>query len=116
MIALPWLVSHPFFDSRLTVWVGLFTRKPITEDFVPLLPWMGVMWWGVAAGHWMLAHRPHWLSGPLPQRGRVVFDSLAWLGRHALSFYLLHRPRVLIGGLFGSSRGGHFVGCVVCAG
>ena len=27
-------------------WLGLITRKPVTEDYVPLLPWLGVMWWG----------------------------------------------------------------------
>jgi len=29
-------------------WLGLITRKLVTEDYVPLLPWLGVMWWGVA--------------------------------------------------------------------
>lgn len=99
LIALPWLFGHPFFDTRLTAWVGLITRKPITEDFVPLLPWMGVMWWGMAAGRWMLQQRPDSLAGPLPEQGRAVLGSLAWLGRWSLSFYLLHQP-VLIGILF----------------
>ncbi|HMR71321.1 MAG TPA: heparan-alpha-glucosaminide N-acetyltransferase, partial [Rubrivivax sp.] len=56
-ILLPQWVAHPFFDSRWTNWVGLVTHKPVTEDFVPLLPWLGVMWWGAAAGQWLLAHR-----------------------------------------------------------
>jgi uncharacterized membrane protein len=43
-IALPHLVRDSFFDSRFTNWVGLVTRKPITEDYAPLLPWIGVMW------------------------------------------------------------------------
>lgn len=38
------------FNAPWLNWLGLITRKPITEDYVPLLPWMGVMWWGVAAG------------------------------------------------------------------
>ena len=54
---LPHFAQHPFFDSRLTNWVGLITRKPVTEDYAPLLPWLGVMMWGLAAGQWMLAHR-----------------------------------------------------------
>jgi uncharacterized membrane protein len=32
-------------------WLGLIGYKPITEDYVPLLPWLGVMWWGMAAGN-----------------------------------------------------------------
>ena len=91
-LVLPLLVADPFFDSRLTNWVGLVTRKPVTEDFVPLLPWLGVLWWGMAIGGWLLAYRRAWLAGALP-RG---FASLALLGRWSLSFYMLHQP-VLIG-------------------
>ena len=39
-------------------WLGLITRKPITEDYVPLLPWLGVMWWGVAAGAFKASANP----------------------------------------------------------
>ncbi|HEX6362877.1 MAG TPA: heparan-alpha-glucosaminide N-acetyltransferase [Albitalea sp.] len=88
------LVQHPFFDTRLTDWVGLATRKPATEDYVPLLPWIGVMWWGLAAGQWVLEHRRAWLSGALPR----ALGPLAVLGRWSLTFYMLHQP-VLIGSI-----------------
>ena len=91
-IALPRLVQHPFFDSRATDWIGLVTHLPVTEDYVPVLPWLGVMWWGVAAGRWILARRARWLAGPLPAAARP----LAALGRWSLTFYMLHQP-VLIG-------------------
>ncbi len=93
-LLLPHLVQHPFFDMRLTNWVGLVTRKPVTEDWVPVLPWLGVMLWGLAAGRWMLARRPAWLAGHVPARARP----LATLGRWSLSFYMLHQP-VLIGAI-----------------
>jgi uncharacterized membrane protein len=93
-LLLPWFVQHAFFDSRLTNWVGLVTRKPVTEDWVPVLPWLGVMLWGLAAGQWLLARRRSVLGGPLPAATRP----LAWLGRWSLSFYMLHQP-VLIGSL-----------------
>ena len=91
-LALPHLVQHPFFDTAATNWVGLVTRKPITEDYVPVLPWLGVMWWGLAAGQWLLARRRALLAGPLP----AGLQPLALLGRWSLSFYMLHQP-VLIG-------------------
>jgi uncharacterized membrane protein len=91
-LVLPQVAAHPFFDSRWTNWVGLVTRKPVTEDYVPLLPWWGVMLWGQAAGRWLLARRAHVLSGRLPRVARP----LAVLGRWSLSFYMLHQP-VLIG-------------------
>ena len=91
-IALPHLVQHPFFDTRLTNWVGLVTRKPVTEDYVPLLPWIGVMGLGYAVTREALRAWPRWLSGALPR----AFRPLALLGRWPLSFYMLHQP-VLIG-------------------
>lgn len=93
-MALPRFVAHPFFDARWTNWIGLVTRKPVTEDFVPVLPWLGVMCFGLAAGQWLLLHRPGFLAGWLP----VVLKPLALLGRWSLSFYMVHQP-VLIGAI-----------------
>jgi uncharacterized membrane protein len=98
LLVLPHLWAHPFFDSRWTNAVGLVTRKPVTEDYVPLLPWWGVMLWGLASGRWVLARRPQWLAGGLPAAGQP----LALLGRWSLSFYMLHQP-VLIGLLLAAS-------------
>ena len=84
------------FNQPLLNWLGLITRKPITEDYVPLLPWLGVVWWGVAAGQWLLAHRPDWLAVAAP----AVLRPLNWLGRWSLSWYMLHQP-VMIGALMG---------------
>lgn len=95
-IALPWWLQHPFFDSRLTNWVGLVTRKPVTEDYVPVLPWLGVMLWGLAAGQWLLAHRRGLLAGVVP----AGLQPLALLGRWPLSFYMLHQP-AFIGAILG---------------
>lgn len=91
-VALPRGVQHEWFDTRWTNWIGLVTDKPITEDYVPLLPWLGVAWWGLAAGQWLLANRRHWLTGAIPSAARP----LAVLGRWSLSVYMVHQP-VLIG-------------------
>lgn len=93
-LLLPQLVQHPLFDSRWTNWLGLVTRKPVTEDWVPVLPWLGAMLWGLAAGRWALVQWPHWLAGRLPASAQP----LALLGRWSLSFYMLHQP-VLIGAI-----------------
>jgi len=52
------------------------------------------MWWGLAAGHWVLARHPAWMAGAVP----AALRPLALLGRWSLSFYMLHQP-VLIGAL-----------------
>lgn len=93
LIALaPRWLAHPFFDTRWTNWLGFVTHKPVTEDYVPIFPWLGVMLWGMAATQLLLARRPGWLGGALAAGARP----LAGLGRWSLSFYMLHQP-VLIG-------------------
>jgi uncharacterized membrane protein len=89
---LPHVFTHPFFDSRWTNFTGLVTKLPVTEDYVPVLPWLGMMLAGFAGAGWLLAHRPALLAGPLP----AALGPLAALGRWSLSFYMVHQP-VLIG-------------------
>ncbi len=87
------------FNSRSLNWLGLVTHKPITEDYVPLLPWLGLMWWGAAAGAWLAGRSgARFLAWPLP----AAFKWLATLGRWSLSYYLLHQP-VMIGALMAVS-------------
>ena len=99
-----WLGTRPLhvaalFDSRWLNWIGVVTHKPITEDYVPLLPWLGVLLLGVGAGQ---ALPPVVLAPPVGALRR----KLAVLGRWSLSYYMLHQP-VLIGALmaWGAVRG-----------
>jgi len=90
--ALPGSGWEAVFDGVPLRVLGLVTVKPHTEDYVPVLPWLGVLWWGLAAGRWLAAARPGWLNGTLPPG----VSPLAWLGRHSLPWYMLHQP-VLMG-------------------
>jgi uncharacterized membrane protein len=83
-----------FFNAPALNWLGWITQKPVTEDYVPLFPWLGVMWWGVAAGQALQQHANTAVRQPLP----LAFRPLTLLGRWSLSYYLLHQP-VLMGGL-----------------
>lgn len=70
------------FNARALNWLGLNWKKPVTEDFVPLLPWISAMLLGLAAsGRWP-AQRPAW-------------PGLIWLGRHSLAYYMLHQPLMI---------------------
>jgi uncharacterized membrane protein len=86
-----------FLNQNWFNWLGLISRKPVTEDYVPLVPWLGVMWWGMAASSWALRQRPQWFRQALGKNGAgAASRPLAWLGRWSLSYYMLHQP-VLIG-------------------
>lgn len=96
-VGLLWLglgVTSPLFDQPLLNWVGLMSHKPVTEDYVPLLPWLGVVLLGVYLGG-RLAALPatspllRWRAGSSP------VSVLVWAGRHSLLLYLLHQPLLL---------------------
>jgi uncharacterized membrane protein len=91
---LPHWVSDPLFDTRLTNWVGLVTHLPPTEDYVPVLPWLGTMLAGYLAASALLVHARAAFTGSVPSFVRP----LAVLGRWSLSFYMIHQL-VLIGAL-----------------
>src|SRR4051812_7305102 len=40
---LPHVFQSPVFDNRLGNWTGFVTRLPLTEDYVPVFPWLGTM-------------------------------------------------------------------------
>mgnify|MGYP000140772360 FL=1 len=83
-----------FLNEKAFNWLGLISKKPVTEDYVPLLPWLGAMWWGMAAGQFWLKRGAGWIKAPIPK----LIAPAAWLGRWSLSWYMLHQP-VMIGAL-----------------
>ena len=86
------VVALPLFDTSWLQWLGLMTHKPATEDYVPLLPWLGVVMIGIALGHWLSLRQ----FQPLRPLSRVAPHWLRWLGSHSLLVYMVHQP-VLIG-------------------
>ena len=89
---------HPFFDQAPWQWVGLMTHKPITEDYVPLFPWFGVVLLGIFFARWAytgqhFAPFSHWRSQ------LAVVSGLRFAGRHSLLIYMVHQP-IFIGVLY----------------
>ena len=92
--AISTLPSLQFLNQKAFNWMGFISMKPITEDYVPLVPWLGVVWCGVAATQWLLKNRPSWLTGSIP----APLGWLAVLGSRSLVWYMLHQP-VMMGAL-----------------
>jgi uncharacterized membrane protein len=90
-IAAPRLLIAPAFDAPVWWWTGLSTFEPRTNDYRPILPWLGLLLCGVAlmkigdrfAFRELLAR---WQPRNFASRA-VVFG-----GRHSLAIYLVHQP------------------------
>lgn len=90
LIAVGLWVRNPLFDRPWLPWIGLMTHKPVTEDYVPLLPWLGVVLIGIFVGRLVyrepLSSVARWQSpSPFPRL-------LAFGGRHSLFIYMAHQP------------------------
>lgn len=100
-IALGLSVHHPAFDPRFINWIGFAAHKPITEDYVPLFPWLGVVLVGSGLG--ALWVRRHCRAAPLLSKAWQAAPAglrtlLAVAGRWSLTIYLVHQP-ILIGAM-----------------
>jgi uncharacterized membrane protein len=98
LIAAGAVLAYPLFDQPWLHWVGLMTRKPVTEDYVPLLPWFGFVLVGLFLGKQFLTADGRGRARRWPGTAPVS-RLLRWLGRRSLAIYMLHQP-VLIGILY----------------
>ncbi len=97
VIAAPVYLRLEAFDHPVLWWVGLSATDPRSNDYVPLLPWFGAVLLGLAAAK--LASTSGmltWLASFTPSNWS---NSLVFIGRHSLVFYLIHQP-LLIGSVW----------------
>lgn len=88
-------LSAPFFDQPWLQWLGLMTYEPRSNDYVPIVPWFGVVLLGLAAGRL-------WPRTDLLARWQAVgrlAKGVVRIGRYSLIIYLVHQP-ILFGGLW----------------
>jgi len=95
LLLLDALYSNAYFNDPSINWLGLMTHLPPTEDYVPLIPWFGVVLLGMFIGKTLFIdnNTPSWL---LWQATNPLTKMLAFGGRHSLHIYMLHQP-VFIG-------------------
>jgi uncharacterized membrane protein len=85
--------SFPFFDHPWLNWIGMMTHKPSTNDYVPLFPWLGVVFVGIGLGRILFIGPFKHLSVPLQwQTSSWPGKILSILGRQAIHVYIIHVP------------------------
>jgi len=94
LLAVGFLFANAFFDAHEVTWIGFATRKPATEDYVPIFPWIGVTLIGAGLGAWW--QRSRFAIAPALQRANGAPPRLlVFLGTWALTIYLVHQPILL---------------------
>nr|WP_234804036.1 DUF1624 domain-containing protein [Ensifer adhaerens] len=97
-IVAPLYLRSPIFDAPWFWWVGLSETLPRSNDYVPLLPWLGPFLLGLGAAKLFHARLVAALShrSSTAGKGRLWTTPLVFGSRHSLAIYLIHQP-VLIG-------------------
>jgi uncharacterized membrane protein len=84
---------HP--DWPWLIWLGLTPPDFYSVDYVPMIPWFGLILLGRYCGLRLYPHGrrliclPDWDNEPL-------IGALSFLGRNSLITYLIHQPLILI--------------------
>lgn len=91
VIAAPNFMRHEFFDTPVLWWVGLAPQNPLSNDYVPVFPWLGPALIGIATAR--VARARGWLGRLAPSSPpSPAMRALALGGRHSLLVYLIHQP------------------------
>ena len=83
--------------SPLLLWLGITYPGFWSVDYFPVIPWLGVVLLGMAAGAWLFPKGKRRISVPEQVPARLQW--LPWLGQKTLWIYLIHQP-ILVGILY----------------
>ncbi len=93
-ILAPIFFKTALFDSPWLWWIGLATKIRVSDDFVPLLPWIGPFLLGIALTKAGVERQllPAYFGDLSKSWWKAA---LTFLGRHSLVVYLVHQPLLL---------------------
>jgi uncharacterized membrane protein len=98
-------LHDPAFDTPWLSWLGFATRPAPARDYVPLVPWFGVVLLGLALGRLI-----HIEGGTAPAPRSDAGRALAAAGRNSLAIYLVHQPAIYVALLGLAAALGHAPG------
>ncbi|KUG19880.1 hypothetical protein ASZ90_010382 [hydrocarbon metagenome] len=76
------------------LWLGLRPASFYSLDYIPLLPWFGLVLVGMYSGSLLYPEGRRRLS--IRTEAPAFFGPLILLGRHSLAIYLIHQPVILL--------------------
>ncbi len=94
-IALPLFFRADIFNAVWLHWAGLSTIPPRSNDYVPLMPWLGPFLIGMGATKIAIATGLTERLAAFSAGDNWFSRTTQFFGRHSLAFYLLHQPLLL---------------------
>lgn len=98
LIILGWQVQGISVNHYWLLWLGLAPAGFYSLDYVPVLPWFGVVLYGVGLGGLLYPGYRRRVSqnDQLTIAGYSFIKLLCYLGRNSLAVFLVHQPLLIL--------------------
>lgn len=87
-------ITNAITGPWLLLWLGIHPEPFASLDYVPLLPWFGLVLVGMALGRLYYPDGRRGFALTMAEPG--LSRPLSFLGRHSLFIYFLHQPVILL--------------------
>jgi len=77
------------FDSRESLWLGLNSITPLTDDYAPIIPWFGLVLVGIFIGRLLFGEKQS-LALTAWKANNWLSKLLVWSGRYSIHLYFIH--------------------------
>ncbi len=88
LLASSFFFQLPQINTPLLLWFGFTFPSFQSLDYVPLIPWFGIVLIGISLAK--LAYEKHQFK--LTEPKTQITTALQWMGRNSLAIYLAHQP------------------------
>ena len=83
------------FNFYGLLWLGFTPNNFYTVDYFPLLPWLGIVSFGIFLGN--ILYEKYVRQFKLPDlSSKLIVKISSFLGKHSLLIYLIHQPIIIL--------------------
>lgn len=97
-ISAPLYLKTELLSAPIWYWLGLSPVPPVSNDYVPIFPWFGLILFGVATAQFTLSSGFHKVLAQWKPDNKIT-QILTFFSQHSLLTYLIHQP-LLLGSIY----------------